>query len=163
MAQLPSLFIEILDTPEQSDDFCNGIDPISDDDVSLLEEFIGNIVMNDTNSTSSTISFLHGYIDNELFREPSILIEIQPEPKKTRLIQCCTNEKEQILSCLKEFTETNDIVQVGTQNDKYIQFIVDLSSEECILLALASPARTMTVNDIPPLRDDTEGDTSPEM
>lgn len=116
--------VTIIDTPEES-----GNDPTS--------------VNEDSKSESE---FLYGYFDKSLFEEP--VIEEPLRPKITRIIQSDINAKEEILACLRDFIAEDDIVQIEIINNDQIRFIVDMSSEECVLLNLASSAPSMTINDV---------------
>lgn len=142
MSRIPSLFIAIEDTPEQSVDD-SGLDPLSDEDYSL---FVEDAV---SSQTSEQSDFLYGHFDS-LFKEdvPPIQIVIPPSPKKTRLIQCRSESKSLLEACLRDFTENKDIVEVAVVGDNLIRFIADLSSEECILLNLASPVPSMRIIDM---------------
>lgn len=95
--------------------------------------------------------FLYGYFDKSLFEEPVIVIEEEEEPPKqktTRIIQSHINDMEEILSCLRDYVAEDDIVQVEMNDFNQIRFIVDMSSEECVLLNLASAASSMTICDV---------------
>lgn len=156
MSTGPSIFIVIEDTPETStwsDD--NGLDPLSDDDYSLFvenEPLPPSHVSSSSSSSVESSEFLYGHFDgSSLFVEEAIPpseIVIPPSPKKTRLIQCHRRAKAEIRSCLRRFTENKDIIEVTCDSDDQIRFIADLSSEECVLLNLASPVMSMMITDI---------------
>lgn len=144
----PALFIVIDDTPETTTSD-NGLDPMSDDDFSLFVE--DESLLPPSQLSEEESSFLYGHFDASLFVEeplPIPPIVIPPSPKKTRLIKCHRTARVEIQACLREFTENGDTVEVTCDMDDQIRFIVDLSSEECVLLNLASTVTSMTVLDI---------------
>lgn len=133
----------------------DGMDPRSDDDGSLYVEYRPDDCGKTTIEEDGD-EFLYGYFDQSLFEEEATTEVPATSIKKTRIIQSNCVEKEEILACLHEYTNADDIVQF-TQHDGQIRFIVDLSSEECLLVTLASAADYMTISD-----SDGIGNTSPD-
>ena len=110
--------ITVIDTPEEQSIENLGDDPVTEEESVLF--------------------------DQALFEEPQVE---RNTSKKTRLIQSDASAKEEVLSCLKGYVQEDDIVQVEIAGGGRIQFIVDMSSEECVLLNLAS-TEPMTITDL---------------
>ncbi len=83
--------------------------------------------------------------DQSLFEEPGAISE-EISTKKTRIIQSAAKNKEEIMSCLIVYTDEKDIVEAEVDNR--VRFIVDISSEECVLLNLVCTDPTMTITDL---------------